>query len=513
MRLLPRDVRTGSIDSHGVLAAVVDITQLDNHVAGTSDQTVVLLMVCTSGAFLLPAYSSFRIGGIWHAWVFGLMALFCGAYHACETSLPSSFSLQDGCSDLLRHTLEMADTGWMYFVFLQMTYLVMGPEDPRMQWIDHPVISERPRSALGMTAPLDAVVVTRIVPIVAIFSYICTFQNVDDLHWHLIILDDVLLLFGCSAFWLHRDRRSSMPKVLLRLRFWRRLWIHCVMPMLVGSSFFVLMQSSDSRAMHSLWHLLVAGLAGGIIRSVSCNVSKSPYPEADIMNVSPQNPVVPIILLGSVSMFGLPTIIASLVLDWWAVGYWRWPLVCTGTNQLPGGYLVVIGALPTLLALAFAFWLISSTVGRSQSDPAEIALSKQIGCSLGYMSVVFGFLTLATPDPFFPAMHTLFMILFLSLMMVATLLTTLSARYPLAPGARIRCGLTLTIFVTVLGFLMLCILVHVPNAYYIPHPLLASSEYAALILPMIWPLTWVGEVQARWQAHKVWRTVWPNQMA
>merc|ERR1719409_334272 len=96
--------------------------------------------------------------------------------------------------------------------------------------------------------------------------------------------------------------------------------------------------------------------------------------ETEVMNVSPQNPIVARILLGSVAMCGLPTLIFSLLLDWWSVGYWRWPMVSKATRQQPGGYFVVIGALPTLVAQAFAFWLISSTVGSPQSDPEEIVL-------------------------------------------------------------------------------------------------------------------------------------------
>lgn len=489
----------------GVFAVGIGAAEFDKRVTGTSDETVMLLLFFSSLAFLVPARTSFYLGRLWHAWVFTLMAVICCAYHVSNSSLLGSD---------LRQLLTLAHHGWAYFCFLQMAFLVLGPEDPHMQWIDHPVVLDTPRSSLAMAPPVHAIVLARVLPAGAIFLFLCCFSSWDDFHWQIVILSDVLLLFGCSAFWMHRDRRSSMPKVLLRIRFWRRLWNHCALPALLASFIWVVMESTDSRVMDALWHVLIASLAVSIIRVVHDD-GGSLHREAEIMNVSPQNPVVARILLGSVAIFGLPTLIFSLVLDWWSVGYWRWPMVSKATRQRPGGYFVVIGALPTLVAQATAFWLISSTVGNPQADPEEIVLSKQLGCSIGYVSIFFGLLTLAVPDPSFPTLHTLCMIIFLCLMMVATLLTTLSARYPMAPGMRSRCVLTLTFFVSVMAFLMLLILVqqYIPNAYSIPHPLLASSEYTTLALPMLWPLTWGPEVQARWQTHKVWRTFGSNQMA
>jgi hypothetical protein len=275
----------------------------------------------------------------------------------------------------------------------------------------------------------------------------------------------------------------------------------------------VLTESTDTWATHAVWHVLLSILAVSIIhivhndRSLQDKGFGAAAGGGEITDVSPQNPVVARVLLGSVAMLGLPTLMISLLIDWWAVGYWRWPMVCKPTQQRPGGYFVVIGALPTLVAQAFAFWLIASTASGASCDTEEIVLSKQVGCSIGHISVVFGFLSIAIPDGRFPTLHTLSVIMFLCLMMVATLLTTLSARDPLAPGKRGRFFLMVAIFASVLGFLVLLILVdqYTPNSYNIPHPYLATSEYIALALPMFWPLTWKPEVQARWQTHKVWR--------
>jgi len=484
----------------GVFAVSLDSAQFENHAAGTSDDSVVLLLFITSFAFLVPARTSFCLGRLWHAGVFTLMAALCIAHHTLNWHV--------GWCMETRQFLTLAHHGWAYFSFLQMCFLVLGPEDPHMQWIDHPSVQDTPRSSLAMAPPLHAIVVSRVLPLGAILFFLCSFSSGDDLHWQIVILSDVLLLFGCAAFWLHRDRRASMPKVLLRMRFWRRLWNHCALPSLLFSLIWVLIESSDSQVMHAVWQVLMSSLAVSIIRVVHDSGGDLSSEAETARNASPQNPVVARILLGSVAMFGLPTLLFSLAADWWSVGYWRWPLISKATHQLPGGYVVVIGFLPTLVAAAAAFWLISSTVSSRQADPEDIVLSKQFGCVIGYASVIFGFLTLAMPDPVFPIAHTLCMILFLCLMMVATLLTTLSSRYPLAHGMRSRCFLTLAIFVSVMSYLVLLILVqrYIPNVYTIPQWLLATTEYITLALPMIWPLTWGNEVQARWQGHKAWRS-------
>lgn len=475
----------------------------------SSDESAVLLLVLTSLAFLVPARASFLLGRLWHAWIFLLLVFICVAYHSCNEDLHSRLGLSSfgTCPETMRQMLTLLHHGLAYFCLLQMAYLILGPEDPHMQWIDHPVVLDTPRSALAMAPPMDAVVISRIIPSIMIGGFLATFSSWEDLHWQMIILLDVLVLFGCSAFWLHRDRRASMPKVLLRIRFWRRLWNQCAVPLLLSTFILVVMASTESRMMHSVWHIILSAIAMSIINVVH-HKRGSLRKESEVMNVSPQNPVVARILLGSVAMFGLPTLLFSLIIDWWCVGHWRWPLVSKPTHQRPGGYFVAIGALPTLVAQAAAFWLISSTSDDSNIGSEEIALSKRFGCLIGYVSVAFGMLTVAIQDSVFPTVHTLCMIISLCSMMVATLLTTLSARYPFAQSTRTRCILTLTIFVSVLGFLMLLILVqqYVPNTYSIPHSLMAMSEYTTLALQMLWPVTWGPEVQARWQTHKVWRS-------
>merc|ERR1719482_2227946 len=115
---------------------------------------------------------------------------------------------------------------------------------------------------------MDAMVVSRILPLTAIFIFLCTFSSWNDFHWQIAVLGDVLLLIACCSFWLHRDRRASMPKVLLRSRFWRRLWNHCALPVLLSSFIIVLTESSDTWATHALWHVLLSILALSIIHIV-----------------------------------------------------------------------------------------------------------------------------------------------------------------------------------------------------------------------------------------------------
>jgi hypothetical protein len=478
---------------------------------GTPDGSTALLLFITSLAFLAPARAAFNLGRLWHAWVFLLMAVVCAADHVCNSDLHPQLG---PAGEILSQWLALAHHGWSYFCFLQVAFLVLGPEDPHLQWIDHPVAHDMPKSSLPMAAPLHAIVLARLLPIGAIALFLCCFSSQEDFSWQFFILTEVLLLFVCAAFWMHRDRRSSMPKVLLRMRFWRRLWNYCALPGLLTAFIWVLTESADSKVVQAFLPVLLAVLATRVIHVVY-DSNGDLNNEAPIMNVSPQNQVIARFLLGSTALFGLPTLIVSLLLDWWSVGFWRWPMVCMSTRLRPSGYFAIIGFLPTFMAQAVAFRLIRSTSSNMSDNTEEIVLSKQLGCMIGYTSVLFGLLTLALPQPVFPYLHTFCVIAFLCLMMVAVVLTTLSARQPLAAGARTRFVLMLAIFTSVMVFLTLLILVQqlIPNTYGIPYPLLAAVEYVTLALPMLWPTTWGFEVQARWQTHKAWHTFRSNQMA
>lgn len=504
----------------GVLGAVINAVELENpnNELGTAEESahlaVSLLLVATSFAFLVPANAALSLGRLWHAGVFALMAAVCTIYHVCDTELLQTLDGGTGCPSAVRHTLTLADHGWAYYCALQMAFLVLGPEDPVMQWIDHPVVRDTPACALAMSPPRDVMAVTRVLPAVAMAAFLCLYTSWADFHWQCVLLQDVLLLFGFLAFWLHQDRRTSMPKVLIRLRFWRRIWNHCIMPMLLASFAFIAMESADSRAMHAVWHLIAAALAVSIIKTVNSRSMDVPKAEAEeLMEMSARNPIVVHVLLGSVALFGLPTLFACLTLDCWATGQWRWALVSMPTMQRPGGYVAAIGGLPTLLAMSGAFWLIRSTTMVShQYEPEEIVASKEWGCLIGYGSVAFGFFAIAANGSMFPVLHLWCLVASLGLLLVAMTLTTLSVRYPLAPGNRARCLLTVATVVVVSGFIMLLVLAHqyVPNDYGISHPLLAISEYLALALPTLWPLTWSSEVQARWQTGKGVR--WMGQL-
>lgn len=511
---------TARFQAAGVLGAVLDVVQPTRTSAdpGATDEglrlAVSLLLVVTSFAFVVPAHTSFCLGRLWHAAVFMLMTTVCFFYHICDTDLPLSLGAEAGCPGSMRHALTLADHGWAYFCFLQMAFLVLGPEDPVMQWIDHPMVRDRPACALAMPPPWDVVAVMRLLPAAAMGAFLCLYTSWEDFHWQCILLSDVLLLCGCLSFWLHQDRRANISKVLIRLRFWRRIWNHCVLPMLLASFVFIAMETADSGAMHAVWHLVVAALAVSIIRTVHSHGLDTPSAEAEeLVDASSRNPIVVQALLGSVALLGVPTILASLVLDMLAVHSWRWPMVSMPTSQRPGGYVMAIGALPALVALAAAFWLIRSTTGPQHSEPEEIVVSKQLGCSVGYAAVVFGFLAVAANGAMFPTTHVLCLIVSLCLLIVAMLLTTLSIRHPLAPESRWRCLLTLVTILVITSFVTLLLLAqqYIPNSYSIPHPMLAASEYAALVLSTLWPLTWGPEVQARWQTRKAWTMLWSSR--
>jgi len=500
------------------IAVAVGISEFEKHAAGMPDDAMALFLIFAGLGFLYPALTALRLGRHWHGGVFTIMAMLCVAYQY----MVMNFKVAD-----IQPLLILAQHGWSYFCLLQTLFMVLGPEDPSMQWIDYQGAVKKSGESLCPAPPFHVVVLSRVMPIGAIGFFLCFHSpHEEDFHWQMSVLITALCLFVCSVFWMHPDRCSSMPKVLLRIRFWQRLWYRCAVPGLLASFFWALTESIDSRAMTGYWYLFSSFFAEYIYRTVH-DVRGNSHPvslmlgldpwllEDGIMAPSRQNPIVVHFLLGCVVMFGLPTLIFSLASDWWAVGIWRWPLISRATYQRPGGYFVALGALPTLTAEAFAFWLISSTIDRTQSNTKEVALSKSVGCTIGYMSVASGLLALAMPDSAFPTLHTLAITAFCCLMVVATMLTTLSSKPSWLPSMVCRYILTIAILISVLGYLALLVLAQNsnPNGYRIPQRLFASSEYTTMLFMMLWPLTWGSEVQGRWQrGHKAWRSFVYSQM-
>lgn len=474
----------------------------------TSIGGAALLVIVTSLFFLAPARLALDAGRLWHAAVFASVAVTCVIYHVCDEDLPIALGFEGAsCSDSTKNFLTLADHGMAYFAFMQMAFIVIGPEDPVLQWIDNPTVQDTPPSALAMLVPRDVTVLTRALPGVAFVVFLNWFPSWQDFHWHFILLNDVLIIFGSAAFWMHPDRRSSIQKVLIRLRFWKRMCFSFFVPLAASAMLFVLMENSQGRTMHAFWHIALSGLAVVIFQSVSQKGSADTSDAKEVLEVSARNPIVAKVLLGSALLFGAPTLLASLALSRSAEGEFQWPLVTMPTDRRPGGYLVAIGALPTLTALTLAFWLVRSTVGH-HAEAQEIVISKQLGCSMGFLGTLLGFLAVVADGSRVPTLHKCCLVASFCTLALAMLLTSLSTRNPWAPGSRPRCLLAFSNLLAVMSFLMLFALDEqfVPNAYKVPRPCVAITEYASVLLSLAWPLTWSDEVQERWQSHKGWRT-------
>lgn len=503
-----RSVAMASFESEGVLSAMFNANLHGTNKTGAflvtdgNRTTAALLLVLTSLAFLIPAHASLGLGRRWHGTVFATVAIVCCFYHVCDTELLEDLGLCGSCPAEVRRGLTLADHGLAYFGILQMGFLVLGPEDPTMQWIDHPLMQGT--MMLESNAPLDVMLWIRVLPVTAMLCFLSHYSSWEDFHWECIIMIEAILLVGCCTFWLHQDRRSSLPKIVTRQRFWQRIFETFLVPGVLLAAVFVGMESADSRAVHSLWHIITASLALRIIRTVS---SRGEAQVQDLCASVPQNPLVTKLLLCMPAILGLSTLLGSAAVDTLAAGHWRWPMVTMPSQQRPGGFLVVLGAMPSLLAMSGAFWLIHSTAGPNVE--ADIALSTQLGCHIGYCSMGFGLAAVAAHGAVFPVAHLFCLVAFLLLLLLAMTLTTLSVRYPLASGCRLRCSITVASIIAATGFLMLLLLAKqfVPNPYDIPHELLAVSEYLALAIPTLWPLTWSEQVLSRWQSpHKYWRS-------
>ncbi|CAJ1382060.1 unnamed protein product [Effrenium voratum] len=175
------------------------------------------------------------------------------------------------------------------------------------------------------------------------------------------------------------------------------------------------------------------------------------------------------------------------------------------TGLRPGGYVVVLGALPALMAMAAALWLVSST-GSCHAIDEEV--STQLGCLLGYLSLLLGVLAMALHCFELPLQQTLSLSFCFSIMVLAM--------WTLALGTSRRCVWASSILSgsVLLSFVALLLLDQqlIPNQLHIPLPALACAEYLSVAVYLLWPLGWAKEVDAGWQLHKAWRSR-PIQMA
>lgn len=110
------------------IAVAVGTSEFEKHAAGMPDDAMALFLIFAGLGFLYPALTALRLGRHWHGGVFAIMAMLCVAYQY----MVMNFKVAD-----IQPLLILAQHGWSYFCLLQTLFMVLGPEDPSMQWIDY----------------------------------------------------------------------------------------------------------------------------------------------------------------------------------------------------------------------------------------------------------------------------------------------------------------------------------------------------------------------------------------
>mmetsp|Transcript_12530 Transcript_12530/g.22121 ORF Transcript_12530/g.22121 Transcript_12530/m.22121 type:complete len:533 (+) Transcript_12530:93-1691(+) len=522
-RLLVGDLQGGILLEQASDFVQAQVQDASVHAAGGLEVLLALLLAISGLAFLAPARVAYGLGRMWHASIFALMAGLLPLYHACDDKLSAAFGLAS-LPGSFRTSLRLADHGCVYFCILQLGFLALGPEDPIFQWMGESKITRENMEVLSSSPPWDIVLLIRVVPAVAMIVFLSSCPPWEDFHWQAVVLLDVLWLLGLALFWLHPKRSKNASKVLVRMGYWLRLWKHAVLPLSVLMFLLVGFTANGSKALHASWHFVLAYMAVSVVRTVISQSSADALRESqrleECQGSSPAwNPVVASKLLFGAGLVGVPTLVASAIMNFHSLHSWTWPLLSMPMMTRPGGYLVVLGALPALAALGAAFWLIGSSgpcPAFGERDAGEdIPVSKKMGVMLGYLSVAFGLACVASGG-FLPRLHCccllsffVFMVMAMAMTAASTLRTSLSQdRTCLYVATAASCTVTLS-------FVVLFVLSsqYIQNSYYIPQPILAMSEYLSTVSILLWPLCWSSEVHVGWQAHKAWRMSPPSQMA
>lgn len=521
--------------SHGFLGVVGDISEMERSVDVHSETSLTLF---SSLAFLVPAVTAWRMKRFWHCSLFASLTIVCASYHYCNDNT-QQLGAQQRCSPALSSLLTHIFFVWVYFCSLQMAFLVMGPEDPQLQWLQTQSVPGSPSCATPTHAPFDTIITARVVPLV-VLSVFYMFQgswDTEETHWQSLLLNEILLLGCCTVFWLHHTRQCRAADVLIRFKFWHRLLHQGFIPAMMLFWIFCIMGFTDFQTLHSMWHSVVAVFAMSLLRTVLLGETSSSA--AKVFDVSPHNPNVAHVLLGSVALILLPSSVIGASFDWCSHGQKPWPTISSATLCQPGGYFVAIVSVPAFAGVSTVFWLIDSTATlkgswqqtftskswefqergewgechSSSSCTQQQALGRRFGCLLGSVGALFGLVAalLMKGSAVINVINLFCSIMSLGLITIAMVLTVLTSS-PASQVARFRRGLTLLVTAPVLVVHIVLMLANqcLPSHYQVPQTIYAVTEYLVVLLLAIWPLTWVSEVQDTWQRNASGSFAWPT---
>lgn len=511
----------------------VDIGDIRN----LQSQTVLVLV--TSLTFLVPAVSCWRLARLWHSWVFVMMTVICCSFHFCAAGEEHLGS----CAPATTQSLQRVYRMWMCFCFLQMAFLMFGPEDPQLQQLADKSSWKVFPGFLRNNISWDVIVWSRILPMSLLL--VCNqLGDSNNIYWQNMLLAEMLLVFASGTFWLHRNRRNHASDVLLRFKFWHRLLHRGLIPALMLFWIFCIMSFADQKALHAMLNLAMAAFAVSVLPSsharghAADGQAGGTSLDTEVLDSSAHNPSVAHILMGSIALIVLPTAVVGASYDWCPGG--QWLTISSVMECQPGGYFVAIVAVPTFTAVAAIFRLIDCLTPRTKTPwtkhalkpwespkpwetlvgPRQRSLVKHLGCLLGYAGAAFGLASalIMKGTPLQNGASQLLSSMSLGALALAGSLTVLCSD-PTGPGYPLRLHFTIFICMPLVAVYFLLTLsgkspdhgATVPGSEeYATELMHAISEYVTLIALVFWPLTWAAEVQEDVQRKESGSFSWPT---
>mmetsp|Transcript_140455 Transcript_140455/g.261852 ORF Transcript_140455/g.261852 Transcript_140455/m.261852 type:complete len:554 (-) Transcript_140455:57-1718(-) len=509
--------------------------------AAASTEVTEMFLVVSSFCFLVPAIYASWAGHWFHAVMFVVMTIVCTVYHVCDAK---SYLGEPECKVLPQ--LTYADHVCAYYCFMQMSFLLLGVEDPRMHAAVREADSNRdvlqPALQKGVARqslpPMDVILFSRIIPAFGILWFLQSFTSWGNFHFNMIIIWICLVILVSGVFWLQRERRSFAQTVFLRAGFWMRFVSIGMIPSLCCTALFVSVQrAAHGRVIHSVWHIVDAVLATNLQRTVFTQRRDPVYrllnrlfrvggSPVDILSVAPSNPPVAHWLLALASFTQLLMMMMGACLQSCfsyritatraakgAVRLAYWPVLGIDILKRPAGFLMEACWVLVLLAITATFAMVEVAVQRSHSSDKELILGK-IGSTLNYTGIAFGALSALTVI----ARSTLLRVLTVSAgcctATAGIVLTTCSVHSQSRSAVVGRMLIAFGLCIASVIFLVLLSAVYQAGGMdydgqlvHTACPMLltacAGCEYAIFVLIAVWPLTFMREVREHWEVSKI----------
>jgi len=494
------------------------------------------LMFLTSFMLLLPAKYALTAGRPWHAALFLAMTLSCAVYHVCDAKATTILGAAPLCTRTHLTYMTLADHGCAYFCFLQMGFLLLGPEDHNLQWPQDPSTSRKPWARV----PTSVAVNCRALPVFMFLVFMLRYAYWQKFHFHMVFMSIAILLNGVGQFWLSPTRREHIPKIIFGPVFCRRLVSLGLLPLLLCTSLFLFMERSESAGLsHAAWHVVVALLALNVQRTIYYSLPDPLHtllsylmqevsPVADIHSSPPNAPVVAHYSLSSIALVTGFTLFANYATcllmpaqtgeSWTAFGL----SMFRGMQQWQSSYIIVIGSLLLLVAVATTFALIGTLDMETEGKQTWRSHWRSLGCSVGSSSLAFGLLAIASwlADAVglsvAPQLQSVALAATVCAAAGGMLLVSFSEHYvhitstsaTIRTGVALRCAMAAFMAVAAAGYVSSLHILHIYDALSlstigIPGLQavwlgLALCQHTMLALLMVWPLTYCTEVREQW---------------